>query len=65
MFLGERAAAIHGLHDLAEPRPPFASNDDMAERATELLIARHRSGDIASPPRSERLPYAVIERQSA
>jgi LacI family transcriptional regulator len=37
----------------------------MSERATELLIARHRSGDTASPPRSERLPYEVIERQSA
>lgn len=36
----------------------------MSQRATELLIARHRNGDLASPPRAERMPFELIERQS-
>ena len=36
----------------------------MSERATQILIARHREGRVHAPPRAERLPFQLIERQS-
>ena len=36
----------------------------MSERATQILIARHREGRAHGPPQAERLPFKLIERQS-